>query len=298
MRSAFRRFALFLAGLVVGALVIGLSGVLGSFDSGWWSSTLGNAGVTILLAVPVAIFLQRFSREIGETNAKVVELANSVDQTERRMRDIQEEVKAATFQEQERVGNLYSRPGRALDYTATDLVDLLREATESGLVSKRGIRVNFNDGPYVLVFQFDSEQVIISVAEAFGSAIFRHRCAKGANLVEILAKISTEISGRGGGRYDPLLPLEVLGSNLRILRLMRERSYPGEVDSVIQLLPDGWYVTDSALAHSDPVYSIGKEALLNEAENWERHLSKKAWINMKPMENALLNARFLLGNGK
>jgi hypothetical protein len=285
------RLLILLTFVALGCLIIGLSGGLANADRNWWSSTLGNAGVTVLLALPIAFYLERFGRKLNDAADRIEVVAESVSEANRSIRD---EVQAALAAERQRVDDLFNTPGASDNYGGQDLVDLMSEAVSSGLVSRSGLRVDINRSPYLIRFVYQSNSVHIYTEELYGRIVFRHICNRGDDISRILARMHTEIEGRGGGAYDPLLPIEKLGRDLRELRRMSSYASPGDVEDVRMLLKDGWYIIDGALMHFDPPYSITDTQLENRRENWERHISEKTWVNIESAERALTIARWML----
>lgn len=291
-----RRAVWWLAGIAAGLLITALSGFLAHWSADWWPSTLSNAGITVLLAAPIAVYLARISSGVQQVSHDVENFQNKLDETQEVVRNLQDEARHAASKERERLTSLYEGLNTERPLTSRELYDVLEDAAEKSIISTYGLRVRIPETNLHVTFSTEDEDIIAISVETEDFDLLHFACIEPKedgtydSLAAALGVIQTTVQQKSGSAYDPSLPIDLLGKDLRKLLELRRKVEVGAIDEAIQILPDDWILTGRRLFHVKPPYSI---SLTRMNENWERHMNGKTWVNNDKFEEALHVARRL-----
>lgn len=289
-------------------LGLGLSAGFGSWllrdDSPWWSSTLSNISVALLLLVPGELALrwirsgfQRVERTTEEARATAQRARKVAERTERSLSDVRQALLDEQLKEHEAKLDVFRemvrRPSR------DTLERALREATDEGVISRAGVRSSVwdTDLHYRYVLNDDEPSLEVRLERDDGSVISVHPWMAEAEPEEFFQELVLAVrdAGRdlGVNLNDPTNSVEDLSEMLlEVARLRAQdlRGYREPLSRIIERV-DGWYITERSVIPPEDLHYEVKVTRLNEMD-WEEHLRAKGWYGA---ETALALARKLHG---
>src|SRR4051812_47568700 len=86
----FKHLGWWIGGVGAGLLVTGLSGLLSDWTQAWFSSALTNAGTTILLAAPVAAYLQGLSSSLTRVADRITDVEADLKEARDEIRSLRD----------------------------------------------------------------------------------------------------------------------------------------------------------------------------------------------------------------
>lgn len=276
---------------ILGAL--GLATATGSWllrnADAWWSSTLGNIAVALLLLVPGDLALRwvsqgfrRVEQATDEVRTTAQAARDTAERTEHSLEDIRDVLLARQVAEHEEETDIYRdivrKPSRE------SLLRALKKATDDGVITTAGVRspVWETDLHYRFVLTKDGG-LEIRLEEADGTLVSAHLWRHATDPTVFYQGLveAVRAAGRDLGVLlnDPTTSVQDLSemlvevSNLRAQELMGHRAY---LRRIIERV-DGWYFTEENVLPEDNLqYGIPIERL--DEMDWEHHLHNKGWL--------------------
>lgn len=282
-------------GLLAGGAVTAVSGYLGDWDSDWLESVFANGGVTLFLAVPVAIFLARLSGSIDSVGKRVTSIQTDVDKAKSDIQDLREESSRAAATIASRNERIFS--AGSSDISPQRVKELVEAATEQELISESGYRVAVDQSErrfvrfsHTLGFKILS----IQVEDHGGSAELVRSTYGTSDIGAILGEIHIYLADNGHRQTEPFGPVQSLISEVDNIRTLR--AYDSDlVGHVQESMPGNWYISDSGTFHVRPTYQISMTQLRDEGMGkWISHMREKGWVDYDETLYAIRTAYALL----
>ena len=279
--------------LVSVVAVLGFLVLLGSWllrdAEQWWSSTLGNVAVAILLLIPGDLALRwvasGFKRvELATENARVTaESAKSAaERTEQSPDDVRKVLLDRQVADHENELNVFrdmiGHPSRASLETA------LRKATDEGVITGAGVRspVWETDLHYRYVLSDGGPGLEVRLETDDGSVLSTHpwdQAMRPEHFYQGLVEAVRE-AGRDLGVLlnDPTQSVQALSDMLVEVSSLRAQELMGYREKLSRIIErvDGWYFTEKYVIPADDLsYGIAVDRL--HEMDWEEHLRNKGW---------------------
>lgn len=279
--------------LVAAVAVLGLSAGLGSWllqdADPWWSSTLGNVAVALLLLVPAELALRRVRsgfKRVDQATEEVRVTAESARSTAERTERTLEDVRKALLDRQvadheaglDVFRDIIRHPSRQ------SLEAALRKSTDEGVITVAGVRspVWETDLHYRYVLTDDGPGLEVRLEADDGSVLSVHSWDDATRSEDFYQQLVEAV--RDAGRElgvmlnDPTQSVQELSdmlvevSHLRAQELMGYQQY---LSRIIERV-DGWYFTERFVIPADDLlYGIPVDRL--DEMDWEEHLRGKGW---------------------
>lgn len=174
---------------------------------------------------------------------------------------------------------------------------LLREALDMGAVASDGIRVRVPGTPLRLRFQVvDPDAVQVRVEEADGARLHEFRWDADETGSQFALGLAEALRGRypGDEHYDPAGVLRQLLAIVQIGVEGQTGEHPHDLGPIIEIPNDQWAVCSDGLFSMQRSYSINTTRIIHSREDWPRHMSSQAWVNIDAFNEAYELARALL----
>jgi hypothetical protein len=289
-------------GWLVGGLTL-LVGA-GAIATGWLldghayaSSLLQNAGVALLLLVPLFAAERAFTRRVRSTEQATKEVRRDVAVAETRIdaatatleeiaRELETELDATAVTDAELTKA--ARSGNSVE----TLGSLFHRAAELGALSEHGLRVvvphqwerfRFRWSEMPGPPEVEPGSILVSVegvrGDSLGIAVEWTPGMTAAEALSGLVDIWTRAGsfpGQGVLEVDRIFPPLIDSLELAI----NERRGGGEnsLSPLIERVSQEWAMTDFGLEHIGYPYWIRGEELASDVEDWRRHMWEKNWI--------------------
>ncbi len=259
-------------------------------DDAWWSATLGNVAVAVLLLLPAEFainWVRKGFRQVTEvaSNANVVALAakSTADQTARSLADITERLANAQSDELAAAQDVYRNMTR--DASRDSLLAALRQATADGLVTRQGVRspVWETDLHYRYVVDGPNGELEIRLEEDDGSVVSTALWTAGepadAFYQRLVLAVREAGQDLGTGLNLPTQSVAALADMLVDVVGLRAQALAGNRPTLVNIIErvEGWYLTETIVVPGHHLhYTIGVDSLAE--PNWEEHLRGKGWF--------------------
>jgi hypothetical protein len=257
----------------------------------WWSATMDNVGVVILLLIPGEYALARLrsgfaqvTRRVDEARATSEAAMSAAERTQESLDEIRETLLGRQKAEHEAELDIYRRlitaPSRE------SILEALRHATETDVVTSAGVRVPVweTNLHYRFVVAPHVGDLTVQVERDDGTIISAHRwdaeTPAGVFFQSLVQAVRDAGCDLGVGLNDPTESVEQL-SNMLVevtrLRAQELMGYRWKLRKIIERR-DGWYFTeDHVLPAEDLGYQIAVSRL--DEMDWEEHLRNKGWYD-------------------
>jgi hypothetical protein len=296
-------------GLVVAALLcLGLSVGFGSWllrdDDPWWSSTLSNVSVALLLLVPGEMALRwirsgfrRVERTADEVRATAKSAQTIAERTERSLDDVRQALMDKQVAEHEAQLDVFRDMVR--EPSRQTLERALRKATDEGVITRAGVRspVWETDLHYRYVLREDEPRIEVRLETDDGSVISEHPWGVGTGPEDFYQELVLAVRDAGrdiGVRLnDPTHSVEDLSDMLVEVTRLRAQDLMGFREPLSRIIErvNGWYFTERSVIPADDLHYEVAVTRFNEMD-WEEHLRGKGWYGASA---ALELARKLYG---
>lgn len=294
-------------GVVSVLVALGVATAMGSWSlqdaDPWWSSTLGNIAVALLLLVPADLALrwvgrgfERVEQATDEVRATAETARDTAERTQRSLEDVRDALLARQVAEHEAETDVYRDMVR--NPSRESLLRALNKATEDGVITAVGVRspVWETDLHYRYVLT-DQGGLEVRLEKSDATILSAHPWPPETDPADFYQELveAVRAAGRDLGVLlnDPTTSVQDVSemlvevSKLRAQELMGYRPY---LRRIIERV-DGWYFTEEhVLPEDDLRYSIRIERL--HEMDWEQHLHAKGWYGV---DVALGFARELYG---
>jgi len=267
-----------------------------TWNAEWWAATLGNVGVTLLLAAPVAFYINAVSRNVKVARSDIEKVRKGLTETQSEVRNLRNDATMSSRQVDSHVDGLFSVDPKGENIGPEHVLDLLKTARKQRLISGRGYRIEIPGCRLYVRFRYDqsSNDATIGVEPTDGRPEFEELSITEKSLASALAEVRAYCIARGSSDFSAMYPIEEIFRQLRELR-ERGANSPDLIYDIQESLPGNWYIADDGLAHYDPSWDIA-HSRLNE-QDWIAHLRDKTWFNYDESFHALAVARELLSSG-
>jgi hypothetical protein len=269
----------------------------------WWSSTLANVAVAILLLVPGEFVLTRIRNgfeRIEETTNEVRTTAESAlesaEQTARSLEDVRRKILDRQRSEHELELDVYRDFVTNLSREA--LVRALRKATAEELISADGVRSPIWETSLHYRFLVGSadDSLNVRIEQDDGTIVSSHEWEPGLKsedfCQELVIAVREAGEDLGVGLNDPTHSIEQLSEMLVDVARHRAQELMGHRNTLRRIIErrDGWFFTEKyVIPERNLSYTIGVSRL---GEDWEKHLLGKSWYDAP---DAIQFARRLYG---
>jgi len=263
------------------------------------SSLLQNAGVAVLLLVPLFVVERRFSAGIDRSFQRTKEVGRDVATFETRLaeapapvEDLSADLMAALAAGVEE-DNRLTEEARA-NASVETIGALFKRACDLNALSEHGARVLVDLQWERIRFRWpempgapeDLAQGSIRISvervegKEMGASIDWQSGVTAQEALVSVAEAWKRADNYPGDRT--FAKAELLSSLIDLLDLaIRSRRTQGSDDQLsplIERLSENWVLTDFGLEHLPFSYWIQKEELVDELDDWRRHMSEKTWV--------------------
>lgn len=255
----------------------------------WWSATLGNVAVAVLLLLPAELAINwvrtgfRQVTAVSE-NARAValEAKGTADQTAHSLADIEERLVSAQGAELNAAQDVYRR--MKLDASRDSLLTALQQATADGLITSEGVRspVWETDLHYRYVVDGPNGELEIRLEEDDGSvvstAVWNDDEPAGPFYQRLVLAVREAGRDLGTGLNVPTQSVGALSEMLVDVVGLRSQVLAGNRSALMKIIErvDGWYFTERAVIPGEHLsYRIDVRRL--DELDWEEHLRGKGW---------------------
>ncbi|WP_420095805.1 hypothetical protein [Brevibacterium sediminis] len=289
-----RRTGRWLIAAVLGAVGVGLAYLswLVRFDDPWWSSTLGNMAVAVLLLVPAEwalnwarIGFKRITRAAEQAQATAQEAVNTANQTARSLDEVRDSLLQRQFDEHETHLDMYRH--MFSDPSREALIRGLRRAADESITSPSGVRSPIweSDLHYRFVLGGpDEDSLTINVETDDGTVLTFREWNDGVAPVDFYQQLVEAVREVGGdlgvGLNLPTESVKDLSEMLEFVAEKRSQELAGHRSTLKHIIErrEGWFFTDEAvLPKHDLGYRIDVDRL--DEMDWENHLRGKTWYD-------------------
>lgn len=274
----------------------------------WLSGVLANAGVTVLLLVPAALYADWHQRALLDVRERTEEarkdaraakssaagsaadvetLSGALDRLAG-MEAIQEGVREAQLHQLAGHLSLFDAWADAAD--RANAIRALRHATSSSLISVRGYRVPLAETWLHLRFAYldPHEQLVLTIERDDGSPVGQVEWYDGVAPVDVYLQLDQIVkdAGQQPGTGWALSTHAVKTAALSLRHAELERATPilhgDNFRSLVQFTASeadddtGWYITERTLFPVANAYYVVAVDRLDELD-WDVHLSHKGW---------------------
>lgn len=270
----------------------------------WWSATIGNIGVVVLLLVPGEYALARLragfrqiARGVDEARATSQAAMAAAERTQESLDEIRETLLSSQHAEHEAELDIYRRLVTAP--SRESMLEAVRHATESDVITTAGVRVPVweTNLHYRFVISRDGTDLTIQLERDDTSVISTHRWDVETPPRAFFQSLVHAIRGAGAnlgvGLNDPTESVKQLADMLVDVTRLRAQELMGHRRTLRKIIErrDGWYFTEQhVLPAEDLRYQIAVSRL--DEIDWEEHLRNKGWFDAG---SALAFARSLYG---
>jgi hypothetical protein len=272
-------------------LIVGLVSWLVRDSDAWWSSTLSNVAVAIVLLSPAEFAVtwirngfRRIEQATEDARATAQEAKNTADKTASTLADVREEL--LNRQEAELEENLDRYRSLTRDPSRRSLLRALRLATTDGLITAAGVRspVWWTELHYRYVVDGPNGELEVRLEDDGGRVISANVWSEGEDARDFYQRLVIAVRDAGADLgtklNDPTQSIEELSDMLTEVVRLRSQELMGHRQSLRKIIErvDGWYFTERYIIPKDHLaYTIEVDRL--DHMDWEKHLYDKGWYD-------------------
>lgn len=275
---------------ILGIAILYVSWSLRDLDP-WWSSTLSNIAVAVILLSPAELAItgvRNGFRRIQAVSEGALETAHEAKTAADATAQSLEDIRNGLLQRQQldlrntidSYLNITKNPSRVT------LLEALRTATNDELITKDGVRSPIWETylHYRYVVDGPDHELVVQLEEDDGAVISSHVWERDELASDFYQRLVIAVRDAGAdlgtGLNDPTQSVEELAKMLGDVVALRSQELLGHRNALRRIIErvDGTYFTEEQVIPAGHLYySIGRDQLSD--MDWEEHLQKKGWYD-------------------